>query len=363
MHYAIPIVAGIGNALMAEPLVRQLRMSAPEKALRVSVVAMSSAMGEVFRRIRGVNVVVSGKGAWRMFAALRGIAPIDVLLVPFPSNRWQYNVLAWRSGARRVIMHSYPVGNRAWLSSRVGERIEAIRGLHDVNQNLRLLEPLEIKPRFDDAPRFVLEKDDHRAAEDLLREVGIDRKPFVAVHAGSARTILAAAKRWPTEKYAELLAALRAHASFSAALLEGPDERGVANEIVEQFRRRTYDATPDAVHVIPLRGNLGTAAAMLSRAKLYVGTDSGLAHLAVAVGTRAITLFAPADPDRVAPFGNRDLVIQPNKPCSPCFLYPWESTKPKMRCRPPFCVAEISVEMVMAKVRTLLPSPSTLGEG
>jgi ADP-heptose:LPS heptosyltransferase len=136
---------------------------------------------------------------------------------------------------------------------------------------------------------------------------------------------------------------------LEVALLEGPDERGVAEEIV-----RAVGQTRPPPPVVRLTGPLGDAAAILARAELYVGTDSGLAHLAAAVGTRAVTLFAPADPDRVAPFGHRDLVVKPDKACSPCFMYPWESTRPRMRCRPPYCVAEITVSMVMDRVRKCL---------
>lgn len=355
----VPVVAGIGNALMAEPMVRQLRAATPRDG-RVTVVASIKAMAEPFRRIGGVEVIVSGKGAWKTFAATRSAGAgaagaIDTLIVPFPSNRWQYNVLAMRSGARRVVMHAYPAA-RAWLSGRVGDRVEAIRGLHDVNQNLRLLEKLAIAPRFDDPPRFPLYKEDRRRADDLLRDAGAGDRPFVAVHAGSARTILAAAKRWPAEKYAALIGALRAETGWDVVLLEGPDECGVAEEIlrVAGGGGGAAAATAAAAKVVRLTGPLGDAAGLLARAKLYVGTDSGLAHVAAAVGTRAVTLFAPADPDRVAPFGNRDLVVKPAKACSPCFLYPWEATKPTMRCRPPYCVAEITVEMVMETVRAAL---------
>lgn len=339
-NVVIPVVAGIGNALMAVPMVRQLRAGLPDA--RVRVVASLAAMVEPFIRLRGVEGVVAGKGSWKLFTALRASAPIDVLVVPFPSNRWQYNVLAARSGAKRVIMHSYPAGNRAWLSG-VGQRIEAVRGIHDVEQNLRLLEPLGIKPQPGEAPGFAVRKEDEAVADDLLRKAGVDdRRPYVAVHAGSARTILAAAKRWPVERYAELIGRLGASGE-RVVVLEGPDEQGVAAAIVA--------ATPDrGAAAVQLRGSLGTAASVLKRAKFYVGTDSGLAHLAAAVGTRAITLFAPADPDRVCPFGQRDLVVRPDKPCSPCFMYPWEATKPKMRCREPFCISEVSVDDVMAKV-------------
>ncbi len=355
--FVIPIVAGIGNALMAEPMVRQLR--AAKKDAIVRVVAATNAMAEPFRRVRGVDVTVAGKGAVSLFGAIRAAGPIDCLIVPFPSNRWQYNVMAWRSGAARVVMHSYPAANRAFLSS-VGDRVEAKRGLHDVVQNLRLLEPIGVKPNLDDAPRFELTREDSDAANDVLRKAGVDDgKPYIAVHAGSAKTILSAAKRWPVENYALLIGELMREAKLRVVLLEGPDERGTGSEITFKFQS---GAEASGLTVVSLSGSLGIGASILQRAKLYVGTDSGLAHLAAAVGTRAVTLFAPADPDRVCPFGNRELVVKPAKACSPCFMYPWESTRPKMRCCEPYCINEISVEMVMVKVRGALAESRSDGK-
>ena len=106
--------------------------------------------------------------------------------------------------------------------------------------------------------------------------------------------------------------------------------------------------------VLRLTGPLGDAAAVLERAALYVGSASGLAHLAAAVGTPALTLFAPADPNRVCPFGYRHLVVQPPRDCAPCFLYPWQATRPKMRCREPMCITLIEVDAVMTAVREAL---------
>jgi ADP-heptose:LPS heptosyltransferase len=309
-----------------------------------------NAMAEPFRRLLDVNevdeVLVSGAGA---AGHLRGIAwtrsrRADVYLIPFPSNRWQYSLLAQASGARRRLLHGYPVGYWRALHFLPSERVPAQRGLHDVIQNLRLLRALGIDPDDTEAPRFLLNEIDRAHASTLLRDLGLDDgQPFIAVHAGSAKTILAQAKRWPAAKYAELIEKL----DRPVVLLEGPDEAGVADEILQQV-------TGARPHVLRLRGPLGDAAAVLERASLYVGSDSGLAHLAAAVKTPPVTIFAPADPDRVCPFGYRHLVVQPNKSCTPCFEYPWSSAYPKMSCRPPMCVTEVTVEQVLAKVQMQL---------
>ena len=61
ISFVIPIVAGIGNALMAVPTVRQIRRNLPNA--KITILARISAMGEPFRRLREVNeVVITGKG-------------------------------------------------------------------------------------------------------------------------------------------------------------------------------------------------------------------------------------------------------------------------------------------------------------
>ena len=346
----IPIVAGIGNALLAVPMVRRIKQAWP--GARITVLARTGPMAEVFQRLPDVaDVIVTGKGArgvLKMIRAARQRSP-DVFIVPFPSNRWQYSLLAAASGAKRRVLHGYPVGYWRAMHFLPSTRVPAVRGIHDVDQNLRLLEPLGIEAsRTSEGPVFVITEADRERAAAMLRAAGIaaDENPIV-VHAGSAQTVLAQAKRWPTERYRELIAGLHAEAGDRIVVVEGPDEAGVADDIVG-----SGDALRVAARVIKLSGPLGEAAALMERAELYVGTDSGLAHLAAAVGTPAVTIFAPADPDRVCPYGYRDLVVQPPPPCAPSFLYPWEAAYPKLRGHADHrCIERVTVDAVMDAVR------------
>lgn len=348
----LPLVAGVGNALLAVPLVRRLLEAGP--GVRVVVLAGNAAIGEVMRRLEHfspgritVHVVARGwRGRWQMVRLARK-ARADVYLVPFPSNRWQYNLLAATSGARRRVLHGYPIGRLRTLAFLPATRVAAVRGLHDVEQNLRLADAMGL-PRAAgpvEGPVFLLTADDRQRAAELLAGAGVlpeDR--VIVIHAGGARTVVGAAKRWPPRLYAELIGRLLGGAG-KVLLIEGPDEIGVADEILaggDDLRSR--------VAVLRLAGELGDAAGVLARAALYVGSDSGLAHLAAAVGTRAVTIFAPADPGRVSPWGNRDLVVQVNKACSPCLRYPWSQVYPQVRCGAIPCVTEIGVEQVLATV-------------
>ncbi|MGA2499244.1 MAG: glycosyltransferase family 9 protein [Tepidisphaeraceae bacterium] len=340
----IPIVAGIGNALMAVPLVRQLKRGLPGS--RICIVARIPPMAQAFERLPEVDEVRLMKpGSLGMGLSMLRFPRPDVCLIPFPSNRWQYMMLALAGGTRTRIMHGYPVGRFRTLGFLPAFRVPAVRGLHDVVQNLNLLRPFGIEPDLSEAPRFIVNDDDRRRAAEMLRPLGIagDQRSIV-IHAGSAHTPIGAAKRWPPECYGLLIDALVHKSGPNIVVLEGPDELGVADDI----RRASTTFKPP---VVALRGPLAEAAAVLERARLYVGSDSGLAHLAAAVGTPAVTLFAPSDPDRSCPFGCRHLVVQPRgRSCAPCLLYPFLSTCPTVQCKPPLCINDIHIDDVLAAV-------------
>jgi ADP-heptose:LPS heptosyltransferase len=67
------------------------------------------------------------------------------------------------------------------------------------------------------------------------------------------------------------------------------------------------------------RTSLGGLAALLQRMSLFIGNDSGPAHLAEAVGTPSVTLFGPTDPRRWAPLDQRaHPIVREPVGCSPC---------------------------------------------
>jgi heptosyltransferase III len=111
---------------------------------------------------------------------------------------------------------------------------------------------------------------------------------FLAVHAGSGSL----AKNWTSEAFGALTDTLAPDVAW--LLVEGPADAGVS----EALR-----AHPHAVHArgLPLR----VLGALLARAGLYVGNDSGVTHLAAAWGAPTLALFGPTDPAQWSPIGAR----------------------------------------------------------
>jgi len=252
-------------------------------------------------------------------------------------------------------MHSYTERQSLIRRALRFESVPAQPGLHDVNQNLLLLDALTAdtapENNQETAPVFPLREADHKAAEALLQSADINiavEKPII-IHAGCGHTALAAAKSWPPAHCNRLLHELRQHTQRPIIVIEGPDEPGLADEIL-------CCKPVEGVAVIRVCGNLGTSAALLQRAGLFIGSDSGLAHLAASVGTPPVTLFGPADPDRMCPFGYRHLVVQASsQKCRACNRYPWAASSPKITCdRDYACMRDISTNDILEKALPLL---------
>ena len=125
-------------------------------------------------------------------------------------------------------------------------------------------------------------------------------------------------------------------------------------------RNLVFGAVIFFLALIPQLAGAATACeereALLQQAALYVGSDSGLAHLSAAVGTPPVTLFGPADPDRMCPFGYRDLIVQAKTDtCHACNPYPWQASQPTINCDKHYaCMRDITTEDILEKALPVL---------
>ena len=94
-------------------------------------------------------------------------------------------------------------------------------------------------------------------------------------------------------------------------------------------------------------------AAVLANAKLYVGNDSGITHLAATLGRPVIAIFGPSTPERFGPRGRSVKIIYLDYECSPC--HPGDKETPRPECRKNrACLEEIKPEMVVREIGKLL---------
>jgi ADP-heptose:LPS heptosyltransferase len=150
------------------------------------------------------------------------------------------------------------------------------------------------------------------AARAWWRAQGLDGRPVVALIPASNMHL----KRWPAARWATLSDHLTEGGYAPLLLLPpGPDP---AEAVLRHTRR------PPLV----LRAALDQVAAVLARCRLAVGVDTGLLHLAAAVGTRYVGLFGPTNPAVTGPYDRAlgTTLVAPfvkGAPCGGC----WRSFK------------------------------------
>lgn len=160
-----------------------------------------------------------------------------------------------------------------------------------------------------------------------------DSRPVVALAPGA----VGPSKRWPSAAYAEVARRLCAE-GYAVWVVGGPGEKALAAEIVADTTAR--DLTGD---------DLRNAILALAAAAAAVSNDSGLLHVAAALGTPSIGIFGPTSPWHWAPLNPLAATIETSSalPCRPCH-------KPVCRLGHHRCMGDIAPEAVLAATHRAL---------
>jgi len=143
-----------------------------------------------------------------------------------------------------------------------------------------------------------------------------------------------AVKRWPLDRFRACAAALAAE-GLPVRVAGGPGEEGSLRAVAG-----------DHGVVVGVQTSLGVLGAVFERAAVVVGNDTGLLHLAAAVGTRVVGVFGPTPPGRWGPPPDRGEVVTLDPACGPCSDH---GARP-CRARRRTCLDDLQVERVLAAV-------------
>jgi len=168
--------------------------------------------------------------------------------------------------------------------------------------------------------------------ENWRRDQGlaIDSRPVMVLAPGA----VGPSKRWPASAYTALARRLIAE-GFAVWVVGGPEEKSLAAEIIGETAAR--DLTGH---------DLRNAILALAAAAVAVSNDSGLLHVAAALGTPAIGIFGPTSPWHWAPLNPLAATIESKSKveCRPCH-------KPVCRFGHHRCMRDIPPDQVLAAVR------------
>ena len=155
------------------------------------------------------------------------------------------------------------------------------------------------------------------------------------------------AKRWPLDRYRELVRRLVQESHVQVILLGGPDDV-ILNETLMQG----LDVPAHAVVNMAGKTTFGELAAQLSASVLFIGNDSSPMHLAAAVGIPVIAIFGPTSPQEYGPYPLTDpqhIALWKNPKGRPCFFL-----GKMQRCTDCTCMQAITVDDVWEAVQRLI---------
>lgn len=169
-------------------------------------------------------------------------------------------------------------------------------GVHATDHLLRPLRQLCQAP-FDPVPRVYLTPEAVAAAEQFWRQANLPASGVLALHPGSGGI----GKRWPLAGWRHIMNwATQQH--IACLIINGPAEQAYVDELLQSTPCAGWPRTG----ALPLP----QLAAMLARCRLLIGHDSGITHLAAAVGIHTLALFGPTDPWRWGPRSPSACVLQ-----------------------------------------------------
>ncbi len=245
--------------------------------------------------------------------------------------------LTFLSGARHRVGAGH-FRNRYAYNLRIppAEEILGRKDLHTVEYQFGQFKWLGLPGAEPDPTRLYVAPQFRQSAFAALRSSGVDpEKPYVAL----APTNEFYTKRWPPERYAAVADALVAR-GFQIVMTGAPtaEQRAQLAGVQAASKRRLAALTGLSV---------GELVAVIAGAKLFVGNDSGPAHIAAAVKTPLVALFGPASAVRWRPWRAPSVLVQNYFPCNPCAMYTCEAFDR------PECILSITVDQVMKAIDQL----------
>jgi len=235
---------------------------------------------------------------WKLAAFLRRLRsprPDATVVLSTVSFSTTSALLAWATGApMRVGGSSLPFGSHLSRAIFHLELPPGPTGVHETQHHLAPMRALgfvtpETQPRLNVAPAAL--EDARRRLNELAPGTG----PLVLAHVGAGKS----PNIWPAEQFAAVLEALQSTDGARIVLIEGPSDAAAVNEVAARLRQAGRWRAP-----------LPETVAALAAADLVVSNDTGIAHVAGAVGVPRVVVFGPTDAARWSPPGAHVHVVQ-----------------------------------------------------
>ena len=323
------ITTAVGDTLMCTPAVRAIRKALPNADISVMVdrrrIQLLSENPHIDRII-----IYPGKFK-RLKRLLRELRSVNAdLAIILYANDPDIVPLVYLSGA--PVRVGWAESKFAFLMTHPVPR--PAEKIHFIEHRGLMTEAVGISLDSIQMELYPSSKDEVYIDRYLQRgNIGV-RDQLIALHPFGTRE----SKWWPEENVIDLLKAFSIHPEFMFFLIGSKDEKKAIERILA-CSPKNVQPTADGL-------DIGKIAALLHRAKLFIGTDSGPMHMAAALNIPRVELFGPTLPEMYSSENGEVIRLQTQVNC----LRPCE----KKSCEEPKCMKQILPETVYLSALRLL---------
>jgi len=301
-------MAGIGDALIATPLIHEMRANFPGATVDALVLWAGSKdlleNNPHLNRVYQKNLIKAGKLEGLKFLWSLRRNRYDVSINTHPQPRIHYRIAARIVGAPIRISHEYECFG--WLDRKlVNKVLPQDYSRHSIENNFDVLPLLGAKVKLPSHEMEIfLTPDEEEWADEFLAKNKLAGQKILGVHVGSGGTKNLPLKRWPLKNHAGLIRRLnKERPDIRILLFGGPDEMKDHQVVLAQSNR---DLTLEAK-----TQNLRQAAALTKRCSAFLSVDTALMHVAAALKTpNQIVIEAPTLNVTNWPYGNQFTLVR-----------------------------------------------------
>jgi len=326
----------IGDAVMTLPAISAIRRTFPRA--RITILAKPW-VAELFHLCPDVDEIMLFQspgvhdgvpGKWRLARELRKKNFDTAILL---QNAIEAAIIARLAGIS--VRAGYDSDARGPLLTHSVRRTRAVREVHQTGYYLEMVKALGCSTSGADI-HLKPGRETEVLAESLMKRFGLEKdRPLVGMAPGAA---YGPAKKWFPERFSAVSDRLMDAFPVQTILFGSAGDRDSTAAV------RQYAKLP--LHDLAGQTSLKEAMALMSRCRLFVSNDSGLMHVAAALGVPTIAIFGSTNTVTTAPVGRRVVIIHKPVSCSPCL---------KQTCPTDFrCMDMIGVDDVCDAAKGLL---------
>ncbi len=299
----------LGDAVMTRPALRALRKLYPEAQIDLLI---SEDLAALFKTATEISNLIPVKNHWfSRTNKLPALKVIKALVIQLQKERYDLGI-----DFRGDVRHAYLMW-KANIPIRLGYGITGggfllsscpayPRLAHQVKVNLSLLTASIPNAHIADEPipPFAVSGEDRISVLNKIQHRFLPGLRRVIVHPGAGY----ASKRWPAARFASLTTDLLNDPTVQIILIGSENEKSLLE-------------TASHPRILDLRGatNLSDLPAIFDLCHVYVGNDSGPAHIAAGQGIPIVSIFSGTNDYRIwHPYSSKLELLTHNVPCSPC---------------------------------------------